>query len=331
MPTTTPQTIITQLLPEGYQPIKLVGYGEAPVNIALIKYWGKRCAKFNLPVTDSLSVTVPDTLTRTHIRMIEGPSDQIYLNQHVVAPDTGFAKRLRAFLDYFRGPWAPYFEVRTQNTVATAAGLASSASGFAALVLALNDIFGWALEDKALSILARMGSGSACRSFWPGLVHWQAGVRADGLDSYATPLALSWPGLMLGLVIVDSQTKPIGSREAMQLTTQTSPLYAAWPTTVQQHMLQLLAALATKDFSQFGETIEHNALTMHATMLASWPSVDYRTPATWAAIQQVYQLRRDGIPVYFTQDAGPNIKLVFDVKDRAIIQAAFPGVFIKLL
>lgn len=327
----TPQAIISQILPHNYRPAKPIGYGEAPVNIALIKYWGKRCNTFNLPVTDSLSITVPDTLTRTHIQSISGNQDKITLNQQLQSPDSTFAKRLSAFLDFFRTPTVTAFEVHTQNTVATAAGLASSASGFAALVLALNDLFAWQLDDKTLSILARQGSGSACRSLWPGFVHWQAGIRPDGLDSYAKPLNDVWPGLMLGLVVVDSHVKPISSRDAMKLTSQTSPLYQAWPATVTQHSAAISAAIDSHNFERFGAITEQNALAMHATMLASWPSVDYRIPATWTAISQVYQCRREGVPVYFTQDAGPNIKLLFEAKDLAAVQAAFPSMAIKSL
>lgn len=329
--TTTPKTIITELLPERPQSIKTVGYGEAPVNIALIKYWGKRCASFNLPVTDSLSVTVPHTLSRTHIKVIDAHEDQIYLNQQKLETNTAFAKRLSNFLNYFRDDATPAFEIYTENTVATAAGLASSASGFAALVLALNDLFSWQLDDTAISILARLGSGSACRSLWPGFVHWQAGIRDDGLDSYAKPLHDTWPGLMLGLMVVEGSAKPISSREAMQLTTQTSPLYRAWPHTVQQHLNDLRQAIQSQDFEHFGRIAEQNALAMHATMLASSPSIDYRLPASWTVIQQVYQLRRDGIAVYFTQDAGPNIKLLFEVKDYQTIAAAFPAAAIQPL
>lgn len=352
-----PKSVIADILPKCYEPAKSFGYGEAPVNIALIKYWGKRCQLFNLPVTDSLSVTVPNTLTRTRIWPKQGHQDRIILNQQLQSADSPFAKRLSTFLDFFRHGAAPAFEVDTHNTVATAAGLASSASGFAALVLALNDLFAWQLNDQSLSMLARMGSGSACRSLWPGFVHWQAGTRPDGLDSFAQPLnyihlmsndeslgrgdrlvaqdetgnQYAWPGLMLGLVIVESHVKPISSREAMQLTRQTSPLYQVWPATVSRHLAALLDAMVHHDFARFGAIAEHNALAMHATMLASWPSVDYRIPATSTVIQQVYQLRRDGVPVYFTQDAGPNIKLLFEAQNLADIQAAFPTVITRAL
>ncbi len=318
-------------LPEKREPVKTSGYGEAPINIALIKYWGKRDKQLNLPVTDSLSVTVPDTLTQTTIIPSIASTDRVFLNQTQQSPDSNFAKRISHFLDLFRTHPQQTFEIHTQNRVATAAGLASSASGYAAFVLALNDLFGWQLTDDKLSILARIGSGSACRSLWPGFVYWQAGNRADGLDSYAFALDDTWPDLMLGLVMVTHSAKTISSREAMQITTGTSPLYQAWPATVTAHMHTLRNAMLMHDFKAFGEVIEHNALTMHATMLASWPSIDYRIPETWRAIEKVHQLRREGVPVYFTQDAGPHIKLLFEAKDKAAILAVFPDISPVLL
>lgn len=319
------------LLPKQIQKPKEQGYGEAPVNIALIKYWGKRCPLLNLPVTDSLSVTVPDTLTKTVIRAIDGPCDKISLNQTIMQNNSSFYKRTCQFLDLFRNEKLPFFEIETQNSVATAAGLASSASGFAALVLALNDLFQWQLSLKHLSILARMGSGSACRSFWPGFVHWHAGMEENGMDSFAEPLAQTWPDLMLALVIVNQSQKPISSRDAMQQTVRTSPLYEAWPNTVAKHLIELKQAIAQKDFAHFGQVAEQQALAMHATMLASWPSIDYRLEATLASIHRVYELRQAGVPVYFTQDAGPNIKLLFEARHQAEILQVFPAAIVKPL
>lgn len=327
----TKEYIVEMLLPKQTQKLKTHGYGEAPVNIALIKYWGKRCSLFNLPVTDSLSVTVPDTLTKTTIRAVDGPCDLISLNQSQMQNDNGFYKRTSQFLDLFRSKTAPFFEVDTTNTVATAAGLASSASGFAALVLALNDLFQWQLSFKHLSILARMGSGSACRSFWPGFVHWHAGTEENGMDSFAEPLSETWPDLMLALVIVNQSQKPISSRDAMQQTVKTSPLYEAWPNTVTKHLSELKQAITKQDFAHFGQVVEQQALTMHATMLASWPSIDYRLEATLAAIHLVYELRQAGLPIYFTQDAGPNIKLLFEKRYQTDILRVFPSAIIKPL
>lgn len=317
------ENMIKQLLPKTTAAIKIQGVGVAPVNIALIKYWGKRCQIFNLPVTDSLSVTLPNCYSKTQIKPSLS-SDLYYLHGEKSLENSMFFKRTAAFLDLFRTPDVPFFEVCTENTVPTAAGLASSASGFAALVLALNDLFGWHLSDKHLSILARLGSGSACRSLWNGFVHWHAGIAEDGLDSFATPLATIWPNLMMGIIMINDQQKSISSRQAMQQTVNTSTLYQAWPATVTHHLTKLLAAIATQDFALLGQTTEHNAECMHATMQASWPSISYRLPQTLAVIETVKTLRQDGLAVYFTQDAGPNIKLLFEQKDLNALQMHFP-------
>lgn len=317
------ESMIKQLLPKTTTAIKTQGVGMAPVNIALIKYWGKRCQMLNLPVTDSLSVTLPTCYSKTQIKpSLSG--DLYYLHGEKLSETSTFFKRMAAFLDLFRTQDVPFFEVHTENSVPTAAGLASSASGFAALVLALNDLFDWHLPNKTLSILARLGSGSACRSLWNGFVHWHAGVAEDGLDSFATPIATTWPNLMMGIIMVNDQQKSISSRQAMQQTIASSPLYQAWPATVTHHLTQLLAAIATQDFVLLGQTSEHNAECMHATMQASWPSINYRLPQTLAVIETVKTLRQDGLAVYFTQDAGPNIKLLFEQKDLNALQTHFP-------
>src|SRR5690606_6915553 len=153
------------------------------------------------------------------------------------------------------------------------AGLASSACGFASLVSALNDLLDWKLAKRDLSILARLGSGSAARSLWMGFVEWHAGVQADGMDSYADALPFEWPELCIGILALSDKEKPISSREAMQRTVSTSVLYNSWPKKVLQDMIIIKQALQVKNFSLLGGTAESNALTMHATMLSSWPPI----------------------------------------------------------
>ena len=300
------------------------GEGRAPANIALCKYWGKRDAELNLPRTDSLSLSLGDLGTHTRVRPA-GKHDRILLDDHEVAAEQPFAQRIIAFLDLVRPPGMA-FEVATRNTVPTAAGVASSASGFAALVKALNALFDWHLTTREKSILARLGSGSACRSLTHGFVHWTAGTRADGMDSFGRPLDCRWPGLQLGLVPVDTAPKAVSSRTAMQRTVETSLLYGNWPQRVEQDLQSLLEAVAATDLERLGQTAEANAMAMHATMLDSRPPVVYWQPGTLQAIHQVRNLRADGIPVYCTIDAGPNVKLIFHADATEHVAAAFPGV-----
>ena len=299
------------------------GSAFAPVNIALVKYWGKRDAELNLPVTGSLSVALPDLGTHTEVET--APADRVEFNGEALASDDPRAVRIRAFLDPFRCTDGPGFAVRTRNTVPTAAGLASSASGFAALATALDRLFGWGLPRRALSILARLGSGSACRSVFPGFVEWHAGERADGLDSFARPLDTTWPGLCVGLLLVETGGKPVGSRDAMARTVATSPLYPAWPAAVAADLDAIRVAVSTRDLAALGRTAEANALAMHATMIAARPAVCYWRPETIAAMARVAALRDRGLPVWFTMDAGPNLKLLYEESSISELEAALPG------
>lgn len=298
----------------------------APVNIAFIKYWGKRNVALNLPVTDSLSIALGQIGTRTRIAVHEGMQDHIVLNGRTLTPDDRFYQRTTAYLNHFRSSAVPYFALETTNDVPTGAGLASSASGYAALVLALNELFGWQLSQQNLSILARIGSGSACRSLWQGFVHWRAGCSADGMDSYAYPLAFTLPRLRIGLLTLSAETKPISSRDGMQRTQEGLSLYSAWPAMVAEHLEQLQGALAEGDLARIGAIAEHNALAMHATMLSAYPALCYWLPETLAVLHTLWQARADGLACWATLDAGANVKLIFAEEASAQVQQIFPTV-----
>lgn len=296
----------------------------APVNIALVKYWGKRDDRLNLPVTSSLSVSLAGLDTETEIRVC-GKPDRLELDGRTIEPEAPALRRLSGFLDLFRTSPDMAFQVCSRNPVPTAAGFASSASGFAALVRALDALFAWRLDARELSLLARLGSGSACRSLYEGFVEWHAGTRPDGMDSHALPLPYTWPNLRVGLWTVDAGEKVLSSREAMQRTVLTSPLYSAWPTTVEADLAAMREAIRTRAIGRFGETLEGNALAMHATMLAARPAIFYPGAGSLEAQQRVRAARADGLPVWFSMDAGPNLKLFFLEPDRAAIGALFPG------
>lgn len=318
-------------------PAKTAGFGEAPVNIALSKYWGKRAIPLNLPTNSSLSISLPGLGTKTTISLLtasENLQDQAWLNGKLLNPDEVFAKRLSQFLDYFRASdidnnRKQIFKIETENNVPTAAGLASSASGYAALVLALNDLFGWNLDKKDLSILARIGSGSASRSLYAGFAIWHQGQNPDGSDSFAEQISLNsaanqaWLQLRIGLVKVDISQKPVSSTAGMQQTLNTCELYSAWPAQAEKQVEIIRKAVESGDFSLLGSTAEHNALSMHATMIATWPPIVYWQPESLAAMQKVWQLRENGVEVYFTMDAGPNLKLIYLAKDEPQIQKVF--------
>ncbi len=300
------------------------GRAFAPANIALVKYWGKRDEELNLPVTSSLSVSLGALGSEVTIRRGHG-ADTVILNGETLPADSSFARRVSAYLDLFRQDSSMVFHLDARNTIPTAAGFASSASGFAALVRSLDQLFGWDLDARELSILARLGSGSACRSLFHGFVEWHAGEAEDGMDSYAKPLAETWPDLRMGLVVISSEEKAISSRAGMKRTVETSPLYTAWPSKVAEDLPEVRAAIRERDFHRLGRTAESNALAMHATMIAAWPPVIYWKPESLAAMKRVAALREQGLAVYFTMDAGPNLKLLFERKDEGAVAAEFPA------
>ena len=304
-------------------PAKTTGYGKAPVNIALSKYWGKRDVALNLPMNGSVSISLPGLGTETTLLISQQTYDVISLNDELLSQDNPFAKRLTAFLNYFRAA-NTFFEVNTTNTVPTAAGLASSASGYAALVLALDDLYAWQLSSEKLSLLARLGSGSASRSLFSGFAIWHRGQQEDGLDSFAEEINQPWPDFCVGLVKINTGQKPISSTTGMQNTVETCDLYKAWPEQSAKDMQKVQQAIETQDFELLGQTAEHNALSMHATMMATWPPIVYWQPESLAAMHRVWQLRKEGVAVYFTMDAGPNLKLLFLETEKPAIEQAFP-------
>jgi diphosphomevalonate decarboxylase len=297
----------------------------APSNIALSKYWGKRELSFNLPITGSLSISLAEHGTKTGLSVIDAPMHQVILNGKEVSANQSFSIKVSQWLDRVL-PNVLKLRVDTHNTVPTAAGLASSASGFAALTLATNSLMGWQLPERQLSALARLGSGSASRSLWHGFVKWQAGEQANGSDSVAFPLEHQWPELRIGLLTVSSQKKAVSSREGMARTITTSALYNQWPQQAESDLATIETAIIAGDFETMAKTAEHNAMSMHATMAAAWPPLVYWQPDSLTQMQKVWQLREQGLPLYLTMDAGPNLKLLFEAKHQSDVEAAFPEV-----
>ena len=317
----TPADFLASLLPARLEPTAQ-GKAYAPANIALAKYWGKRDRALNLPVNGSLSISLGGLGTHTTVRAAD--RDRITLNGSDAAPGSALHRRTFAFIELWRRGAAQPLHIDTRNTIPTAAGLASSASGFAALTMALARYWQINLADSALSAIARLGSGSAARSLWHGFVKWERGTRDDGSDSFAAPITSDWQELRIALVEIDSGAKKTASGDGMNHTTATSPLYAAWPATASADLAALEAAIAARDFSALGSTAEANALAMHATMLAARPALCYLQPQTLATLHQLWQARADGLEIYATIDAGPNVKILCRAADEAAVRAAFP-------
>ncbi len=286
-------------------------------NIALIKYWGKRDERLVLPWTDSLSMTLDVFPTTTRVRL-DPAAGQDTVTLDGVPLEGEPRRRVVAFLDLVRerAGRASRAVVETRNTVPTGAGLASSASGFAALATAASAAYGLGLDATGLSRLARRGSGSASRSVFGGFAIWHAGQPDHGADpdlgSYAEPVPVPVDELDPALVVavVDAGPKAVSSREAMRRTVDTSPLYRPWAASSQADLADIREALRRADLDAVGEVAERNALGMHATMLAARPAVRYLSSATVTVLDAVLELRRSGVSAWATMDAGPNVKVL---------------------
>lgn len=288
----------------------------ARANIALVKYWGKRAprdpgANFNLPAVGSLSLTLDALSTRTRVRFDPAlEADQLRLNGR---DEPAAAARISRFLDIVRAAANRHVfaHVDSENNFPTGAGLASSASGFAALAAAATAALGLEPSAAELSALARRGSGSAARSIFGGFVHWHRGERDDGADSFAEPLAPAthWP-LRVVVAVTDEAPKATGSTDGMTATQLTSPYFQAWVEGQDADLAEARAAVLARDFDRLADVTEYSCLKMHASAMAARPGVLYWNGATIEGLHAIRGLRAKGLPVCFTIDAGPQVKVV---------------------
>lgn len=283
----------------------------AGANFALIKYWGKRDRALNLPDVGSISLTLEALHTETTVRFDPAlAADELVLDDES-APDR--APRISAFLDVIRkrAGVRGFARVETTNNFPTAAGLASSASGFAALTVAAAAALGQDWDARKLSELARIGSGSAARSIFGGFVEMKRGRYGTGSDSVAKPLADArhWP-LQVAVAITTRAEKDVGSTEGMQRTADTSPFYRGWVENQESDLAEAREAIAAKDFERLAEVSEGSALAMHGLAMSARPGLLYFNASTIECLHRIRALRADGVPVFFTVDAGPQVKAI---------------------
>lgn len=276
----------------------------ATPNIALVKYWGKRDEDLILPVAGSLSLTLDAFPTTTTVSLADGADTDAFALSGVEQSGEA-ARRVTRFLDHVRALAGSTARARvtSENEAPTGAGLASSASGFAALATAAAAAYGLDLDTPALSRLARRGSGSAARSIVPGVGVWHAGD--DDATSFAEPIAA--PDMRMVIVTVATAPKAVSSREAMRRSALTSPFFPAWITSTQEALESMLAACAAGDFTRIGRITESHAMRMHAVIQASDPPIRYLAPTSVAIFDRVTELRASGLEAYATADAGPNV------------------------
>jgi diphosphomevalonate decarboxylase len=268
-------------------------------NIALIKYWGKQDAPGNIPVAPNVSITLSNLTTTTAV--CEHHQDEFWLNEERVV-DT----KLEGFLADLRREFsiAPV-KIESTNNFPTGAGLASSASGFAALITALNHHAKLRLDIATMSQWARRGSASAARSLMCGYVSltppaWRA-------EQVAAPE--HWP-LHVVVAVTSTAPKSIGSTAGMRISRDTSPYFPAWVATGANDFDDAVQAIAQRDFDKLAATAELSCLKMHSVMLTSVPTLAYWNPATVACMDAVRSLRAAGTAVFFSIDAGPQVKAI---------------------
>jgi diphosphomevalonate decarboxylase len=282
---------------------------QASPNIAFIKYWGDRDNSLRLPVNGSISMNLDGLFTRTSVSF--QPSlgfDELIINEHEVMGKG--LERVSAILDIVRRAVGinAKAEVVSENNFPTGAGIASSASAFAALALAATKAAGLDWSESQVSRLARLGSGSASRSVPTGFVEWKMGSGDE--DSYAVSIAPPEHWALADCVaIVSTGHKTTGSTEGHALAS-TSPLQTARVAGAPRRLDACRKAILERDFGSFAEIIEHDSDLMHAVMMTSRPALFYWQPATLAVMEAVRELRKSGTPAAYTIDAGPNVHVI---------------------
>ncbi|KAI9048706.1 hypothetical protein LZ554_007537 [Drepanopeziza brunnea f. sp. 'monogermtubi'] len=317
----------------------------APVNIAVVKYWGKRDPKLNLPTNSSLSVTLSQADLRTHTTAAcsasFGPEDSLLLN---TSPQDVSGARTQACFRELRSlrseleassPSLPKLaalplRIVSENNFPTAAGLASSAAGFAALVRAIANLYELKSTPTELSRIARQGSGSACRSLFGGYVAWQMGEKDDGSDSLAVEIAPAshWPTMRALILVVSAEKKDVSSTAGMQITVATSKYFKTRAQeVVPEAMILMEKAIKEKNFQSFGEVTMAESNSFHASCLDTRPPIFYLNDVSRAAITAVNSINKNAgrIIAAYTFDAGPNAVIYYEDENTDAVAGVLKG------
>ena len=296
----------------------------AQPNIALIKYWGKRDTAKNLPAVGSISVTLDDLYTEMSVTLDPSvATDSLTVNGE---PRDALLPRISACLDTVAGSDRDKARVVSRCNFPLAAGLASSASSFAATVVAAAAAAGRSADTATLASLAGRASGSAARSLYAGFAELSNTSSDIAVETLLDGSA--WPLRVIVAIAADGP-KPVGSGEAMEISRKTSPFYSRWVDDQAADLDLARAAIREQDIQKLGEVAEHNCLKMHSVMWSSRPPVVYWNATTLECLQVVRELRAAGAGVFFTIDAGPQVKAVcLDADADRVAEAlgATPGV-----
>ena len=298
---------------------------QAPSNIALVKYWGKHGNQ--LPLNPSISFTLDACRTETSMVLKEkiesGMDVELFFegNRNQV-----FERKIISFFQKLEGDF-PFLRehkmvIHSSNTFPHSSGIASSASSMAALAMCLCGLEGGEVDLKKASYIARLGSGSACRSVFPQIAVWgQNNTISNSSDEYAIPFAEDMDDVFLSfcdtILIASAGEKSVSSRAGHALM-DTNRFAKQRFAQANSNMVEIIGAMREGDLEKFGEIVEEEALTLHALMMTSNPSFILMKPATLLMIEEIRKYREESkLPVYFTLDAGPNIHLLYpaNIKD----------------
>lgn len=291
----------------------------SPANIAFVKFWGKKNPKLNIPFNDSISMNLSGCLTTTTVEFGEKfKKDRVTVNGEKVL-GKGY-ERVVMILSLVRkmAKIKLFADVSSKNSFPSDAGIASSASGFSALALSASSAAGLNLSQKELSVLARLGSGSASRSIPDGFTYWKRGTDND--SSYSVQIASPGFWNIRDLVVVVSrEKKKSGSTEGHSIAT-TSPYFKLRLKKLPSRIRIIKKAMMGKGFETFGSALEEEAVDLHVMAMTSQPSIFYWNGGTMNTMHAVMEMREKGLACYFTMDAGPNVHVICRGKDEAKIR-----------
>jgi diphosphomevalonate decarboxylase len=303
---------------------KRTARARARANIALAKYWGKLDPELNLPAVPSISLTLDGLVTDTRVTFDPTlESDTVLLDG--VQADGKETRRVVELLDRIRGPAKLDIpaRVQTRNRFPTAAGLASSASGFAALAAAANAAAGLGWSERRLSALARQSSASAARSLFGGFAELPAGKPGQArLAARALAGPEHWD-VTLVVAVMGEGRKKIGSTEGMEHSRRTSPFYEAWVERAPRIAKRIRTGIRQRDLDRLGAAMEQSTMAFHSCAMTSDPGIFYWHPSTLAALATIRDLReRRGLSVWATMDAGPHVKALCHARDASKVRRA---------
>lgn len=294
---------------------------KAPANIAFIKYWGMTDPDLILPANSSISMNLSDCFTITTVEFSKDHlADTIFLESSSGEKETVEGRGKAMVINHLNrlrdlANVSFHAKVVTQNSFPTSIGIASSASGFAALTLAVVTALELEVDKKELSILTRLsGSGSACRSILDGFVRWNKGTSSE--TSYAEKLASpDWWDLLDIIVIFDKEKKKISSQEGHTVA-KTSPHYQDRLKELPERIQEVEEAIINRDISQLGEAIEEEAESLHLITTTSTPPIEYRSEKTKELCKAIKEWRIQGIQAYYTIDAGSAVHIICEGKEK---------------